>query len=356
MKKVSMPKRTGIWYILTIGLAFALTGSVLAGEVKIQGEKCPLHVTFAAAPAAAEGASAEELMELDAFTVLADIDGARVAILVDGRLGYVDAKELYEALPTLRLDDAAKVSGWTDLPQGSSGDRARQVQEWLVNLKFLNGAADGIYGAMTAQAVSAFQKDAGLPETGTVDLVTWLRIFERVSTKGEPQTLTYPTVVTAEERFPEIYASLEDPSSLDDYLSPAWKYSFDPYTGVGKLDRGQEYGTFRDDSKQIDQIEIVLKEIVYIWKGGSGKLQTAPAIELSAKGAYSPCIQSIFIGAGDKAEECFVLTTDRGVDGTVVWETDILPLGDGARELLSSRKGGLTIKINGKNKVYELTA
>ena len=37
---------------------------------------------------------------------------------------------------------------------------------------------DGIYGADTTRAVSAFQRRSGLPVTGIVDYPTWYRISE----------------------------------------------------------------------------------------------------------------------------------------------------------------------------------
>ena len=40
-------------------------------------------------------------------------------------------------------------------------------------------AADGIYGPATQSAVSAAQGHFGLPQTGTVDLVTWNEIYDQ---------------------------------------------------------------------------------------------------------------------------------------------------------------------------------
>lgn len=40
---------------------------------------------------------------------------------------------------------------------------------------------DGIYGAQTEEAVRAFQREAGLPETGCTDAETWARILEAYS-------------------------------------------------------------------------------------------------------------------------------------------------------------------------------
>jgi peptidoglycan hydrolase-like protein with peptidoglycan-binding domain len=50
---------------------------------------------------------------------------------------------------------------------GSRGEVVRQIQ------KALHIAADGIYGKLTAEAVTAFQRYAGFTPNGAVGAVTW---------------------------------------------------------------------------------------------------------------------------------------------------------------------------------------
>ena len=62
-------------------------------------------------------------------------------------------------LPGVRVEAAA-------LKQGSRGTDVRQLQKNLIGLGYLDGAADGIYGAMTKAAVQEFQEDFGLGADG----------------------------------------------------------------------------------------------------------------------------------------------------------------------------------------------
>ncbi|BCJ45956.1 hypothetical protein GCM10010168_49040 [Actinoplanes ianthinogenes] len=55
---------------------------------------------------------------------------------------------------------------------GARGTAARRVQEWLT-LHDHGVVVDGIFGPATARAVTAFQSDAGLAATGTVDQRTF---------------------------------------------------------------------------------------------------------------------------------------------------------------------------------------
>ena len=74
-------------------------------------------------------------------------------------------------------------SSWpgSSLTIGSSGPKVLQLQEQLnaianVYTIIPKVATDGVYGQKTAGAVSAFQKEFDLPQTGVVDFATWYKI------------------------------------------------------------------------------------------------------------------------------------------------------------------------------------
>ena len=52
------------------------------------------------------------------------------------------------------------------LKQGSRGSEVKQLQKNLIGMGYLDGSADGIYGAKTKTAVKEFQKDFGLSADG----------------------------------------------------------------------------------------------------------------------------------------------------------------------------------------------
>ncbi len=76
-------------------------------------------------------------------------------------------------------------------------DRAQNIEELQTLLRGLSYydplipriSADGIYGRETEDAVRAFQRTAGLPETGTTDLETWtalVRTYEQLTKPHRP--------------------------------------------------------------------------------------------------------------------------------------------------------------------------
>jgi len=61
---------------------------------------------------------------------------------------------------------------------GARGSHVRQLQQALIRLNYLpSGAADGVYSEKTLQAVTAFQRDSGLRETGRADRDTLRVLF-----------------------------------------------------------------------------------------------------------------------------------------------------------------------------------
>jgi len=71
------------------------------------------------------------------------------------------------AAPTLNPGEDA--SSYQVLQSGSDGNQVMALQEALIELGYLKGTADGVYGAGTAQAVMAFQRMNDYPITGVVD-------------------------------------------------------------------------------------------------------------------------------------------------------------------------------------------
>ncbi len=61
---------------------------------------------------------------------------------------------------------------------GDTHDRIKDFQEILVELGYLNGTPDGMFGSMTENAVKEFQREEGLEETGTLNAETQIALEE----------------------------------------------------------------------------------------------------------------------------------------------------------------------------------
>ena len=78
---------------------------------------------------------------------------------------YIDAEVEPVDEPTLR--------------KGDSGEKVKEMQQYLINLNYLPaGSDDGKFGSKTEAAVKEFQKDQGLADDGVCGKKTWKRLKE----------------------------------------------------------------------------------------------------------------------------------------------------------------------------------
>ena len=74
------------------------------------------------------------------------------------------------------------------LRRGDKGDAVTRVQKALISLGYLNGRADGDFGAKTEQALKDYQAVQGLAEDGVAGPRTMIHLFDGVSL---PQCTVY---------------------------------------------------------------------------------------------------------------------------------------------------------------------
>lgn len=81
------------------------------------------------------------------------------------------------------------------LQKGDKGDEVKALQARLIELKYLDGKADGDYGNKTVAAVQAFQKAVGIDATGIADEATQKVLFASSAPKAKVyQKLNYKEI------------------------------------------------------------------------------------------------------------------------------------------------------------------
>ena len=372
-----MKKKLNVTEIRTLTAAASAVMVLLAGqqavfaqEVVLSGEKCPLTVisdltayaeageAAAETESGAEAASGAEApsatVELDSLNILGILNDQYAAVTYEGGRGFVPLEEIAERIPAVNTDALEHVENWTDIGRGSSGEQARKVQESLIDLSYLTGEADGVYGGMTAEALAQFQTASGLEATGTADVFTWFMLHEAAGGSPEAIETAYPPVFKPEEKFAEIIDSVQDASVLEQYLDPVYKFSFDVFSGTGEITDGTELGSFTDESRPIDRINMLVKRIAYVYRNEAGEIEVVPAISVTSEGAYRPYVTSIILRSGVKTAELPLLSAVGGIEGTNVTEEAVVPLTEEAEALLSEPEG-VVLRIAGSSKNYDVT-
>ena len=102
--------------------------------------------------------------------------------LFQGALGWPQDGVATAALQEVLYSSVAPAyggtaTGYTSLERGDSGAQVASMQARLIELGYLTGRADGSYGGNTEKAVSAFQRAAGLGESGAATVDTLARLY-----------------------------------------------------------------------------------------------------------------------------------------------------------------------------------
>ena len=76
-------------------------------------------------------------------------------------------------------------TAYETLQNGMTSENVQAMQQQLIDLGYLNGKADGIFGKNTAKAVRAFQNACGMEATGVADDVFQQYLFSDSAVKAD---------------------------------------------------------------------------------------------------------------------------------------------------------------------------
>lgn len=331
--------------ICTAVTAIILTAtSVYAQDVTISGKLCPLTVRYSRE----EGAESE-VREFPAFRLYGRAGTSYVLVRTDGGNEYLLIDEIKEKLPDIKIDLFPNVDDLSSIGSGTNGEEVIPLQKALIKLGYLDGTADGDYGAGTVAAVQKFQAAHGLDETGEASAYLQMLLYAAADGIPEQLTVTYPYVPSTEEKFAAIASSTE--ADLEPFAS--WTFSYDAFEEFGEIDPGLSIGSFSIDSSDMERISGELSLKVMAIKNAKKKLvELKPSLVLETAGAYRPYLQGAAI-LGDDTVQLKSGKSSGEIDGVTIKELGYVPLTADALELLAS--GTVKqIRMRGKNQNYDM--
>ena len=126
-----------------------------------------------------------------------------------GRQTWQKLEDVYESIRTSTdlIDGGVVLFPGRVLQAGFQGEDVATIQEYLAYIATVYPSipaptVTGVYGMETVQAVEAFQRQFGLPETGTVGVVTWdaiASLYSDLRTGNTQQLGQYPGTELSEE-------------------------------------------------------------------------------------------------------------------------------------------------------------
>lgn len=164
-----------------------------------------LMLTVASAPALAEA-------ETSSVTTTSVKESSDVLSLIQSLMKKIE--ELQKQLTSMRGEIQALRSG---LREGVENDDVKKIQELLATdpTIYPKGKVTGYYGPLTKEAILAFQKKHGLPETGEVDEATKKLLEEYLKKKTDKH------IAPGWMKAPGLAKKIEDKKWYDSSKNPA---------------------------------------------------------------------------------------------------------------------------------------
>ncbi|MDD6872416.1 MAG: peptidoglycan-binding protein [Clostridiales bacterium] len=119
------------------------------------------------------------LLERGSALTVTSRSGDWLAVTYNGQSGYISAQYVRlnsdgSSQPTAPAATSAPAANPANgaLSVGSRGDAVKSLQQKLIDLGYLSGSADGVFGEGTKRALMAFQSAKGLTASGVADSAT----------------------------------------------------------------------------------------------------------------------------------------------------------------------------------------
>lgn len=107
-------------------------------------------------------------------------------------------------VPSADAEPTADASSiYPALVRGDRNTDVRKLQQRLIELGYLSGTADGVFGANTENAVKAFQAELGLSQTGVASASMQVKLYSESAPYAPVQTTPVPTPTQAPTQPPQ---------------------------------------------------------------------------------------------------------------------------------------------------------
>lgn len=192
---------------VTVGQLRTDASGLAEGQEAVRAAAEALEAEFARAEQAATQAEGDEPVETTTTIPRIEVDRITIDRVREAQTALDEAIEGIDddtplAQATIEVSSAAYalqvawllLLGQADCIEASDEDLAlvvewtRALQADLATAGFYEGAADGIYGPLTVEAVKALQQEAGLPVTGVMDRASQSALAELLADRASTNT------------------------------------------------------------------------------------------------------------------------------------------------------------------------
>lgn len=344
-----MRNKVLLWVMV---LSIALTG-MAAIAMPVHYEQDALTAQAAVIDSAAQleaAAEGGEAISVQDFQLLSRIGDGRMLIFADGRymtVNEADMADVIEQVGEARINALPQIPAGT-VQRGSDKAAVANLQQALIDAGYLSGAADGSFGGKSASAVSAFQKDMGLEETGAADPLMQLLLASASQA---------PVSIVAEYDPAMRYAPIvgKTDANLAAISEFGLELKLDDISGEGELGNGAAIGVDASGNSDLDNYFFNLEFALFVRPDEAGEFTVTPAIKLSCECVRRPIMQEIILKSGDLRATVPVGDLHSTLSGPKAIEIGMANLDEAALKVMANaaETGELKFRINCKYNAFD---
>ena len=328
--------------LLALVVMFLNLQCATAQTIRFDGE--PISLSFTDA----EGEPIEDV-KTDSLTLLGLDEDESVAVYASGNVFYVTRQDLEEVSNQFLDIELPKLADLETIRRGSDREEVRIVQQQLIDLGYLTGDADGSFGNMSGNAVSAFQMAMGLEETGEADAITRMLLASMCEEEIVISTFTDPA-----QQFKAIADRTETDLSI--FYDKGLTFEYDDITGNGFITNGAEVKA-SEGNYDIDSYEFTLR-FGFAVTESKGTVTIKPAVQITNISVRRPIMATMFFKSGDLRQSIKVAGITNTVEASKSVESGTVTLNADTSALLAqaAEAGELKMRISGKYQSYDIEA
>jgi len=288
--------------------------------------------------------TAEKLVLLgytDDGCVLAYADNT-LFVIVEDELTRISSRFTNVSLPNL--------SEIADIGSGSSSSSIESLQRALTLLGYFNSSVDGSFGSRTRNAITTFQADRGLEETGVADAITQRLIYSLAGPE-----IAIVVGVEAVDQFGAIQGRTEN--SIEPLEGRGLSFEYDDISGTGFIGNGSAVTiSSGSETADIDSYTFTLR-FGFAVAEGKEAVTVTPVIQITNTSVRRPILQNAMLKSGDSRVTIKATGVASSVSGSKSVETATIKLTEEADALLAAcaENGELKLRLNGKYDSYDVT-
>lgn len=298
---------------------------------------------------------ASVVLNVSRVDVLAS-SGENILVVVDNAPYYVNGGTLASVLEGTVDFTVLPEASDTEAFTAGGREAAASLQRALIELGYLQGSADGVFGNGSLSAMQHFQEDNGFVVSESKNDLTMecVLIAEAMGSTAEADLVLQGSEPTPENKFPEIAGKID--FDLTPYCTREYTFSFDVFENRGAIVGNTVFAWASEGTSDLDRVAFEIRYEVAVVPQGD-KYIAQPMLVLTSTGARRPYVTNLLMKSGEAMSKTEAGDASGAVDGTSVIERTEFAMTDELQAVWENltATGAAVVRVEGKYRTFDFT-